>query len=285
MPNLGFTFNYQKVQEMTFKRYNFSFAMGNKNHSLGVGYEWGKDDTNIEMLWELRERLKEFKSCGKHIVLYIDEVEFFGDHIASVADKIVLDPEGSITLQGIMMGRMYLKNALDKLGIGVDEWRYFKYKSAAEVLSREKMSEADREQRQVIIEDIYNLIKYDVCESRGFTQEQFERLVNDNYWGERPKIAVIYGLGECAMDTGIKARSLVKDIEWAANRNDIKAVAFRVASPFTITGSIGVIGVWLYNKELKERLGFSTDFVKAGEHADLGFGFTYPFLGQLLIGI
>ncbi len=54
-----------------------------------------------------------------------------------------------------------------------------------------------------------------------------------------------------------------------------------VASPFTITGSIGVIGLWLYNKDFKERLGLSTDFVKAGEHADLGFGFTYPFLGQL----
>jgi protease-4 len=52
-----------------------------------------------------------------------------------------------------------------------------------------------------------------------------------------------------------------------------------VAAPGTITGSIGVIGGWLYNKNLKETLGMSTDFVKAGEHADLGFGFRLPFIG------
>jgi protease-4 len=52
-----------------------------------------------------------------------------------------------------------------------------------------------------------------------------------------------------------------------------------VAAPNTITGSIGVIGGWLYNKELKEKLGMTTDLVKAGAHADLGFGFTLPLLG------
>jgi protease-4 len=55
-----------------------------------------------------------------------------------------------------------------------------------------------------------------------------------------------------------------------------------VAAPTTITGSIGVIGGWLYNKGIKEKLGMSTDLVKAGEHADLGFGFTLPFVGVSL---
>ncbi len=337
---------------------------------------------NAEMNWELREKLDDFKSAGKHIVVYIDEVDILGYHLASIADKIVLDPEGSINLPGTLMGRLYFKGALDKLGIGVDEWRFFKYKSAAEALSRGNMSDADREQRQSITDDFYDTIKKDICASRGFTPEEFDRLVNDecfflpadalsqklvdtlgrweevkkvvkslegkknkfipssaltyyqlpedNYWGKKPKIAIIYGLGECAMDTGIKARSLVKDIEWATKRKDIKAVVFRVdspggsglasdivaeairkcqkekpvivtqgavagsggywlsmygdtivASPLTITGSIGVIGVWLYNKNLKEKLGFSTDLVKHGEHADLGFGFVFPFIGQL----
>ncbi len=339
-------------------------------------------EINIELLWELREKLKDFKSAEKHIVVYVDEAEMFTYYLASIADHIVIDPEGMITLPGLLMGRMYFKNTLDKLGIGVDEWRFFKYKSAAEALSRDKMSDADREQRQLIVDNFYNTIKTDICTSRNFAPEYFDALVNqeaiflpqdalekklvdkigrwddvkevvkslegkkrsfisakdleyyqlpkDNYWGEKPKIAIIYGIGECAMDTGIKARSLVKDFEWVTNRKDIKAVVFRVdspggsalasdiiaeavkkcqkkkpvivtqglvagsggywlsmygdtivASPLTITGSIGVIGVWLYNKDLKERLGFSTDLVKRGEHADLGFGFVFPILGQL----
>ncbi len=348
----------------------------------GIAINTSGIETNVELLWELREKLKEFKSAEKHIVVYIDEAEIFTYYLASIADHIVIDPEGMITLPGLLMGRMYFKNALDKLGIGVDEWRFFKYKSAAEVLSRDRMSDADREQRQMIIDDFYDTIRNDVCISRKIAPEYFDELVNqetmflpqqalekklvdkigrweevkelakslegkkqsfvsakhiefyqlpkDNHWGEKPKIAIIYGIGECAMDTGIKARSLVKDFEWVTNRKDIRAVVFRVdspggsalasdiiaeaikkcqrkkpvivtqgmvagsggywlsmygdtivASPFTITGSIGVIGVWLYNKELKEKLGFSTDLVKRGEHADLGFGAMFPILGQL----
>ncbi len=245
----------------------------------GIALNLSGMDINAELLWELREKLKNFKSRNKHIVVYIDEVGIMEYYLASIADRIVMDPQGGINLQGLIMGRIYFKNALDKLGIGVDEWRYFKYKSAAETFSRDKMSDADREQRQAILNDIYNTIKNDICLDRGFTGEKFDQLVNeatlflpkeaieenlvdtlgrweevkeivksiegkkmkfvdkssltyhhlpkDNYWGEIPKIAVIYGLGECAMDTGIKARSLIKDIEWATENKDIKAVVFQ----------------------------------------------------------
>jgi protease-4 len=150
----------------------------------------------------------------------------------------------------------------------------------------------------------------------------------DDKWGEPPRIALIYALGVCAMDEGIKARSLVNDVEAAANDSRIKAIVLRVdspggdgmasdyiaeamkrakskkpvivsqgyvagsggywlsmyadtivAAPSTITGSIGVIGGWMYNKDLKEKLGFSTDHVQVGTHADLGFGFKLPFVG------
>jgi len=52
-----------------------------------------------------------------------------------------------------------------------------------------------------------------------------------------------------------------------------------VAAPRTITGSIGVIGGWIYNKGLKDSLGISTDYVKVGDHADIGFGMTLPLIG------
>ena len=55
-----------------------------------------------------------------------------------------------------------------------------------------------------------------------------------------------------------------------------------VAAPNTVTGSIGVIAGWLYNDGLKERLGLSTDYVKVGTHADLGFGMSLPLLGAAL---
>ncbi len=55
-----------------------------------------------------------------------------------------------------------------------------------------------------------------------------------------------------------------------------------VAAPMTLTGSIGVIAGWAYNKGFESKIGVSTDFVKRGEHADLAFGFTVPFIGVTL---
>lgn len=332
-------------------------------------------------LWELREKLLELKNSGKKITIFIDNADFNLYHFASVADKIVMDPLGLITLEGILMGRNYYKGTLEKLGIGFDELRFFKYKSAAETYSREKMSDADREQRQLIVDNLYNTIKEDVKSSRANLKLTLDSLVNnyvlftstsalnyglvdsigrwyslkdgseldkilrvvkdntiesmvtneDNYWGEKPKIAIVYTLGACAMDEGIKARSLIKDVEKIAKDKSIKAVIFRIDSPGgdalasdviaegmrkikgkkpvivsqglvagsggywlsmyadtivsnknTITGSIGVIGSWLYNKSFKESAGVSTDYVKRGNHADVGFGMIIPILNTVL---
>ena len=335
---------------------------------------------DIELLWEVRAQLADFKGAGKHVVIYIDNVSTFDYYFASVADKVVMDPVGMIDLRGLMMGRTYLKGSLEKLGIGFDEWRFFKYKSAVETFSRESMSDADREQRQAIVDDIYEVIRADVSRSRGLEPERFDDLVNntaifmaktaldnglvdtlgrwdavedivrslegkkktfivpsqlscynlptDNQWGGKPKVAIVYGLGACAMDEGITARQLVKDVEAVTRDKCIKAVVFRVdspggdalasdivaeafkkcaakkpvivsqglvagsggywlsmygtkivAAPVTITGSIGVIGGWLYDQGFKSKLGLSTDKVQAGKHADMEFGAALPLIG------
>ena len=346
----------------------------------GIAMNLSGENIDREKLWEIREKLKEFKAKGKHLVVYIDRGNIDTYHFASLADKIVMDPVGMVSLEGYLSGMTYVKGTLDKLGIGVDEWRYFKYKSAFEMLSRDKMSDADREQRQNLVNDYYRLAKTDICASRGFTPEEFDSLVNvevvftahraveyklvdtlgrwenvkdviaqlegeeksyrnagsllkyqlpfDARWGEPAKIALIYALGACAMDQGITARSLVKDVTRAVEDPKIKAIVLRVdspggdalasdyiaealrkakgkkpvivsqgyvagsggywlsmyadtivAAPNTITGSIGVIGGWLYNKGAKEWMGLSTDHVKVGEHADLGFGARLPLVG------
>jgi len=340
-----------------------------------------------EMAWEIREKLRDFKTSGKHVVVFLENGNIDALHFASIADKIVLDPEGIMVIEGYMMGRTYFKGSFAKLGLAYDEWRFFTYKSAYEAFSRDGMSEADREQRQRLIDEYYSLARTEICASGRISIDEFDRLVNDqlilmpedalaiglvdtlaradafkdvikalegkkqtlvqpravgfaagtlaaygtprdDYWGERPEIAVIYAIGECAMDTGIKARSLTKCIEGVTKNSRIKAVVLRadspggdglasdivaealkkcsekkpviisqgavaasggywismygdkiVAAPQTITGSIGVIGGWFYNAGLKEKMGMTTDLVKAGQHADIGFGMVLPLIG------
>ncbi len=335
---------------------------------------------NPEMAWELRTKLQDFKEAGKRVVAYVDHADLGKYHFASVADHILLDPAGAITLEGFVAGQTYVKGALEKMGIGFEEWRFFKYKSAAESLSRQDMSPADREQWQALLDDFYHLAREEICRSRGLTPEGFDRLVDEEIlflpqsalekglvdqvgrweqvenfleqvegrepnlidprayprprdltWGKKPHIAIVYALGFCAMDQGIAARRLVKEIEALAEDKRIQAVVLRVdspggyllpsdlvaaavkkckekkpviisqgyvaasggywismygdaivAAPNTVTGSIGIIGGWLYNQGFKEKLGLSTDHVQVGAHADRSFGMTLPLLGLSL---
>lgn len=335
-----------------------------------------------EHAWEVREALKQAQAAGKKVVIFIDNAAMTGYHLASVADQIVMDPEGLLTLQGYVLGRTYLKGTLAKMGLGFEEWRFFKYKSALESLSRDRLSDADREQLQDYVDDWYELVQSEVCAARGMTPERFDQLIDNEslfaaaqavqaglvdtlarwsalsevikritgsslrsisakglreqaeaaqIWGEPPKIALVYGLGVCAMDEGIRARWLERVFHNLAKNRAIKAVVFRVdspggdgmasdvvaealrkcsekkpvivsqgqvagsggywismygdtivAGPNTITGSIGVIGGWIFDQGLGEKIGMTEDHVKRGAHADAGYGITLPLLGVRL---
>ena len=332
-----------------------------------------------EHAWEIRRELQRARENGKTVLVYLDTGGMTEYHLASVADVVFMDPMGNLLLPGYRMGRTFFKGTLEKLGLGFDEWRFFKYKSAAEVLSRDSMSRADREQRQVYLDEVYDLVARQVTEARGWSLDKWERIINkegflraeaalaeglvdtlarwsaveeviahttghrvrqlkrkalrdraraSGRWGEPPHIAVVYGLGICAMDEGIHARELEKLLKKLEKDEKVKAVVFRVdspggdgmasdvvaaalaslkkkkpvvvsqgqvaasggywismnaskilAGPQTVTGSIGVIGGWLYDRGFSSKLGMSSDLVKRGRHADLGFGVQLPVLG------
>ena len=85
-----------------------------------------------------------------------------------------------LTIEGFILGRTYFKGTLEKLGVGFTELRYFKYKSAAETYARSEMSEGDREQWDAILDDLYDIVKQDVCRSRNISHEKFDDVV-DNF--------------------------------------------------------------------------------------------------------
>ncbi|MDE2813515.1 MAG: S49 family peptidase [Gemmatimonadota bacterium] len=223
--------------------------------------------------WELREKLRQIRAGGQRVIVYIDRVDMYNYHWASVADHLVLDPAGAIGLQGYVAGHTYFKGALEKLGIGFDEWRLFPYKSATEVYVRHDMSEEEREQLTTLLDDWYGLARRDISTDRSLVPEHFDRLVEDTAfflpqealdaglvdrlgrwseidptvedhpvvaaasytrpadrrWGQRKRIAIVYALGVCAMDTGMGARRLVGEIASACASAD--AVVLRVDSP------------------------------------------------------
>ena len=138
----------------------------------GARYSRGK-------AWELREALQEVRDADKGVVIFLDEVGMTELHLASVADRIVLDPESIVVLPGYVLGRTFVRDMLDKIGVGFDEWRFLTYKSAAEAFSRTTMSDPDKEQRYGLIEDLYATVREDVSTSRGVNANTFDQWIND----------------------------------------------------------------------------------------------------------
>ena len=134
---------------------------------------------NMEMKWEIREKLEDFRKSGKRVVVYVDDASLSTYMMASVADRIVMDTTGGLTMPGIVAGRTYLKGTLEKLGIGFDEWRFFKYKSALEGFSREDFSEGDEEQIGRALEEVYRITRETICDGRGISHTEFDRIVDE----------------------------------------------------------------------------------------------------------
>lgn len=337
---------------------------------------------NPSMRWEIREKIKEIKRSGKKVYMFMERGDLNDYHFASVADKIIMDEMGSMTLHGYVLGRSFYKNLFEKYNIGFNEIRLFKYKSAVESYSRESYSEGNIEQNQALLDSWFDTTLDEIVEVReDIDREDLEKIINtkmfinseyalennlidatgrwhnldsvmedldddynfavnygfiankpvptDDKWGYSSKsIAVVYVDGICAMEQGIEARKLVKYVEDVIKNPNIKAVVLRVdspggdalaseyiadvvrknkgkkpiivsqgmlaasggywlsmdgdevlSSPYTITGSIGVISAWIYDKGAAEELGITTDKVQVGKYADLGFSWRDPLIG------
>ena len=133
---------------------------------------------NIE---ELRTALEIFKLSGKFVVAFDDTYTQSDYYLSSVADLIIVNPEGSVDWRGVGMSTIFYKNLLDKLGIGVDIFRptSCKYKSAVEPFFLTKMSDANRKQNQELVESLWQSICEDIAYSRGLNPEDLKQYAKD----------------------------------------------------------------------------------------------------------
>lgn len=150
--------------------------------------------TGSALLEELREALLEFKQSGKFIIAYNETYSQGQYYLASVADKIYLQPEGGMDWSGLFSNVMFYKGLLDKLDLRAEVFRptACKYKSAVEPFILDKMSSANREQMQALVNSMWGTISGAVCESRGIDSVKMRR-ITDNLQVTLPEEALEYG--------------------------------------------------------------------------------------------
>ena len=140
-------------------------------------------------LKEIRDKLEEFKASGKWVMAYSEMYSEKDYYLASVADKIYLNPAGELEFNGLVSEVVFLKGMLEKIGIEPQIFRVGDYKSAVEPFMRKDMSEASREQITSFLNSIYNSMLADIGRSRGLSLEELE-LISDEMKVRRAEDAV-----------------------------------------------------------------------------------------------
>jgi protease IV len=136
---------------------------------LEVNYFMG----GMSTLEEIRSALEHFKTSGKFIIAYSEFYTEGGYYLSSVADKVILNPEGQLELNGLNVNVTFFKGLLDKLGIEVQIFRVGDFKSAVEPFIRKDLSEENELQLTAMITDINNTMLSSISSSRNI---EFERL-------------------------------------------------------------------------------------------------------------
>lgn len=128
---------------------------------------------------EVRWAVQAFKESGKPVWAFLELAGREDYYIASLADRIVIQPESFLELSGLRMEVMFFKSALDKLGVATDLIRTGKYKSAGEPFSRDEMSPEWREVLNKTLDEFYRQLLEGLAEGRGQDSEHWKALLDE----------------------------------------------------------------------------------------------------------
>ena len=324
---------------------------------------------------ELRTALQDFKKSGKFVYAYGDSYDQRAYYLATAADKIYINPEGSVSLVGLASSTVMMRQALDKLGIKAEVFKVGTYKGAVEPYILDQRSEPNKEQTRVYLEGVWEHMLQGIASARRISVESLQtfasmgrafdearellryRLVDSLVFRldmediisrlvgvkspkalhqvsladlvaqpderrplrDAPEITVLYAEGDIMSGSsygeGI-GEQLAEDLKRVAEEGKAKALVLRinspggsaflseaiwhemrrlkkkmpvvvsmgdlaasggyyvasaadaiVASPMTLTGSIGIFGIIPDASALAQRLGLSMDVVKTSPYA------------------
>ncbi len=145
----------------------------------GICLDLSKLMTGYATVEEIRNALLKFKESGKFVISYGDEFSQVSYYLASVSDKIYMNPEGTLYLTGLKGELLFFKNAFEKLGIEPQIIRHGKFKSAVEPLMYTSMSEENRKQIREYIGSIWMHLVTGISEQRNISPDNLNALADE----------------------------------------------------------------------------------------------------------
>ena len=143
----------------------------------------------------IRDALVDFKAnSDKFIIAYGDNYDQMSYYLSSVADKVLLNPQGAVDWHGLAGMAMYYKELMDKLGIEMEVFKVGTFKSAVEPYMLTSMSDANREQIAAYIGSIWNKFTEEVATSRNITSDKLNQMAEEGVMFKTPQELIAAGL-------------------------------------------------------------------------------------------
>src|ERR1700687_5353863 len=168
--------------------------------------------SGLSKLQEIGAALRDFRAAGKRVVVAADSLDQTQYYLAAQAGEVYLDPLGLVYLDGFSYYRMYLKDAIEKLGVEVNVFRAGTYKSVTDQCSRSDMAASEREESSVWLEALWNAYQQEVPRARSLPAGALNEFVADEaaalaaVKGDAAKLALQRGLV-----TALKSRRQVAE--------------------------------------------------------------------------
>ena len=154
----------------------------NDDKILGIWIDGAELSTAPANAKAIRDALIDFKTSGKWIIASAKNYGQTNYYIASVADRICLDPTGAVSWNGLTAQKMYYTRAMEKIGVEMQILKVGTFKSAVEPFFRTSMSDADRLQTEQYLAGIWDEYKTAVGAARHLTPAQLDALA-DRFMG------------------------------------------------------------------------------------------------------
>lgn len=180
----------------------------------GIYIDAGVLSTDYATLQEIRSALEDFRKSGKKIIAYADTYSQGSYYLASVADKIYLNPIGMVDWHGIGAQPVFYKDMLAKFGVKFQVVKVGTFKSATETYTEEHMSDANRLQTKMFLDGTWKQVCKAVSKSRGISVDSLNRYADELLMFQSAEILL--------------KRKVVDGLAYASDMKDIAKAQFGI---------------------------------------------------------
>ena len=180
----------------------------------GIYIDAGVLSTDYATLQEIRSALEDFRKSGKKIIAYADTYSQGSYYLASVADKIYLNPIGMVDWHGIGAQPVFYKDMLAKFGVKFQVVKVGTFKSATETYTEEHMSDANRLQTKMFLDGTWKQVCNAVSKSRGISVDSLNRYADELLMFQSAESLV--------------KRKVVDELAYASDMKDIAKAQFGI---------------------------------------------------------